>query len=131
MNHPYNGYLSPQLVMFSFWSLDLQLSDILFLLLLLSSTLLLLPFLLLFKVFIQGLQGPSTMGNRVYDSTVQLSIGLIKAFGLKDWVPAKMLSAMCWNNCALQKYKFYCYCVPASDLRPDVVTVISLPVFCL
>ena len=98
--------------MFSFWSLDLWLSDILFFLLPLSSTLLLLPFLLLFKVLLQGLQGPSTMGNRVFDSRVQLSIGLIKAFWLKDWIPAKVLPATCWNNCALhsteiQKYSTF------------------------
>ena len=116
--------------MFSFWSLDLRLSDILFFLLPRSSTLLI-PFFMLFKVLLQGLQGPSTVGNRVFDSRVQLSIGLIKAFGLKDWIPAKVLPATCWNNCALQKYKLYCYCMPASDLRPEVVTVTSLPVFCL
>ena len=108
--------------MFSFWSLDLRLSDILFFLLPLSSTVLLIPFLMLFKVLLQGLQGPSTVGNRVFDSRVQLSIGLIKAFGLKDWIPAKVLPATCWNNCALQKYKLYCYCMPASDLRPEVVS---------
>ena len=118
------------LVMFSFWSLDLRLSDILFFLLPRSSTLLI-PFFMLFKVLLQGLQGPSTVGNRVFDSRVQLSIGLIKAFGLKDWIPAKVLPATCWNNCALQKYKLYCYCMPASDLRAEVVTVTSLPVFCL
>ena len=44
-------------------------------------------------------------GNKVFNSRVQLSIGLIKAFRLKDWVPAKVLPATCWNNCALQKHK--------------------------
>ena len=117
--------------MFSFWSLYLRLSDILFLLLLLSSTLLLLPFLLLFKVLLQGLQNQSTVGNRVFDCRVQVNIGLIKAFGLKDWVPAKMLPATCWNNCVLNKYRLYSYCMAASDLRAEVVTVTSLPVFCL
>ena len=114
-----------------FWSLDLRPSDILFLLPLLSSTLLLLPFLLLFKVLLQGLQGQSTVGNRVFDCRVQVNIGLIKAFGLKDWVPAKMLPATCWNNCVLNKYRLYSYCMAASDLRAEVVTVTSLPVFCL
>ena len=32
-------------------------------------------------------------GNKVFNSRVQLSIGLIKAFRLKDWVPAKVLPA--------------------------------------
>ena len=87
-------------VMFSLWSLDLWL-----LLLLLLSPLLPLPFFMLLQVLLQGLQGPGTVGNRVFDSRIQLSIGLIKAFGLKDWVPAKVLPPTCWNNCSLQKCK--------------------------
>ena len=89
------------LLVISLWSLDLW-----FLLLLLTlSSPLPLPFFMQLQVLLQGLQSPGTMGNRVFNSRVQLSIGLIKAFGLKDWVPSKVLPATCWNNGALQKGK--------------------------